>query len=98
MHMTINRKIESEKTALTELRNCYEESDIEKVLKYLVESGTPPSGKPCHSPLAYMAVAMNELLQHVNQLEEVAKRKKANQEQKEAEAKAKIEQERAEEQ
>jgi hypothetical protein len=60
------RKRESEWQAYGELKESYSEADIADCL-VAVQLASLPGGKICHSPLAYLAVAMNEVLAKIQE-------------------------------
>ncbi|MEK6704566.1 MAG: hypothetical protein AABZ06_02150 [Bdellovibrionota bacterium] len=55
------RKRESEEMAFEEIRRDFTHEDVAKCLDYLKRKGLP-GGNPCHSPMAYMATAMTDIL------------------------------------
>lgn len=55
------RKRESEIQAFQELKQDYSTEEITECLDYLRKRGTPGDGSVCHSPIAYLARAMNEV-------------------------------------
>jgi hypothetical protein len=60
------RKRESEWNAFKTLRKDYGEGDITACLNWLRERGIG-EGQVCHSPMAYLSVAMNEVLGQVRE-------------------------------
>ncbi|OFZ79979.1 MAG: hypothetical protein A2603_13895 [Bdellovibrionales bacterium RIFOXYD1_FULL_55_31] len=69
-----SRKRESEWRAYKELRQQYSDSEIAKCLQS-VRGVELPGGETCHSPMAYLAVAMNEILSTVCDKERSALRR-----------------------
>jgi hypothetical protein len=64
------RKRESEFQALLELRNDFADDDIAECLDTVQTRGVRGAGEgtePCHSPMAYLAVAMREVLAEVEE-------------------------------
>ena len=57
-----SRKRLSEARALRELEADYPSKDISDCLDHLTVYGIPHSKEPCHSPLAYLAKAMGQVL------------------------------------
>lgn len=55
------RKRESEWQAFQELRKDYSEADIAGCVDWVNQHGAS-AGQPCHSPMAYLAIAMNDVL------------------------------------
>ena len=72
------RKRESEAKAFQELKNDFPEQDIADCLERVLAQGLP-GGEPCHSPMAYLATAMADVLRIVTEDRE-QKRKKAERE------------------
>lgn len=70
------RKFESEKKALEEIQRFHPIENIEKALSYVLKNGTPAKGDSCHSPMAFMASAINEVLSVVQKQEEDERRKR----------------------
>lgn len=63
------RKRDAERRAFRELQKEFTDAQIEQCLSFLLEHGLPDSKAVCHSPMAYLSVAMNQVLQHVSELE-----------------------------
>ena len=68
------QKKEREQKLLNVLKNDYCLADISDAVKLLSETGVPPTGERCHSPMAFLSVSMNSILPYV--LEHRAKKKK----------------------
>ncbi|HLE00053.1 MAG TPA: replication protein [Bdellovibrionota bacterium] len=68
------RKRESEWRAYKDLRQQYSDPEIAKCLQS-VRNDQLPGGETCHSPMAYLAVAMNEILAKVCDRERLALRR-----------------------
>ena len=49
-----------------QLREDYTEEQIASCVTFLQAQGVPSSGTPCHSPMAYLAKAMDDVLNEVN--------------------------------
>lgn len=60
------RKRESEWQAFQELRKEYSEADIVGCVEWVNKHGAS-EGQPCHSPMAYLAIAMNDILTQVRE-------------------------------
>ena len=60
------KKRESEWEAFSGLKQDFSEGEIARALSFLLESGTPGNGKPCHSPMAYLSMAMGEVIGVLN--------------------------------
>lgn len=56
------RKRETEWSEFETLRKDFSDTDISTCFDYLAQKGTPPSGEPCHSPMAYLSKAINQVL------------------------------------
>ena len=69
-----HRKRESEIQALLELKGTFSDEDIADCLAEVRLNGTL-GGEPCHSPLAYLATAMSEVLVRVREGQEKQRRK-----------------------
>lgn len=63
-------KRKREERALKGLRKDFPEEEIERALAYLKKSGIPSSGEACHSPMAYLALAIDEILSHLRKVQE----------------------------
>lgn len=90
------RKRESELTALEELRADFSDLDIADCLELVRQRGIRgPDGEAtrCHSPMAYLAKAMSELLSDVNARREFARQRADRDQQASEAAKRKVEQE-----
>jgi hypothetical protein len=72
------RKLESEKQAFLEIQSLHPIESIDKGLAYVLKNGTPPKGEPCHSPMAFLAKAINDVLTVANKQEEEAQRRQNN--------------------
>ncbi len=57
------RKRETEIQAFRELKSDFAETDISLALEHLRKQGMPGSGEHCHSPMAYLAKAMGQILE-----------------------------------
>ncbi|MBI3535259.1 MAG: hypothetical protein HY072_07220, partial [Deltaproteobacteria bacterium] len=71
------RKRESEKMAFEEIRKDFSIAEITKCLDYLKRKGLP-GGDPCHSPMAYLATAMRDVLVIVQTEESLEKTRGKN--------------------
>ncbi len=60
--MKPKRKRETEFQAFKDLRSDFQEAEISMALEYLLKHGMPGSGEPCHSPMAYLAKAIGQIL------------------------------------
>ena len=65
-----DRKRISERVALSRLELTHSLEEISKALGWVEKNGSPGSGEPVHSPLAFLATAMNEVLERVAEAEE----------------------------
>ena len=96
-----SKKRESEAASLKSLLGDYAIHDVETALASLIESGTPGSGEPSHSPMSYLSHAMEQVLGEVRgkaskaqeresraQAVETAEARRLAQEQREAQAEA----------
>lgn len=55
-------KRESERSHFEKLQQDYSEQEMGDALNFLERKGIPESGTPCHSPFAFLAKAMNQVL------------------------------------
>jgi hypothetical protein len=78
------RKRESEKKAFEELQDFHPVESIEKALNYILKNGTPPKGDSCHSPMAFLAVAINDVLRVLQKQDEDSQRRQQKQAQRQA--------------
>jgi hypothetical protein len=85
------KKRESETAHFVSLRQEYSESDLVRALGYLERFGLPETGKPCHSPMAYLAQAMEQVLS----AERIVREQESIREQREREERATAERHRA---
>lgn len=56
------RKRETELQAFRELKSDFSEADISLALEHVLKHGMPGSGEACHSPMAYLAKAIGQVL------------------------------------
>lgn len=70
------RKKESEREAFEELKSSYDLSEIERAFEYVLANGTLPAGEPCHSPVAFLSVAIGDVLARIRSFDEKAEWKK----------------------
>lgn len=56
------RKRETELKAFQDLKSDFQEADISLALEHLLKHGMPGSGEACHSPMAYLAKAIGQVL------------------------------------
>ncbi|MBF0442522.1 MAG: hypothetical protein HQK54_11505 [Oligoflexales bacterium] len=68
------RKRESELQAYEELKSNYSDQDIADCLEF-IRRAPLPGGESCHSPMAYLAKAMNEVFAKVNDRRNQEKRR-----------------------
>jgi hypothetical protein len=59
------RKRESEQAVFQGLKRDFDEKQIEDCLGHLQKHGMPGSGEPCHSPMACLSIAMQQVLDEV---------------------------------
>jgi len=64
------RKRESEQRAFEEIRHDFTTADIESALDHVRTNGLP-GGEPCHSPMAYLASAISDVLAIVKTKQEI---------------------------
>lgn len=58
-------KSKKEREAFLSLKKNYSEGDIEACFLHLQAHGELKTGEPCHSPLSYLSLAMNDVLKKI---------------------------------
>jgi len=60
-------KLKKEREAFLSLKMNYSEGDIEACFSYLQAHGELKTGTPCHSPLSYLSMAINDVLKKIRE-------------------------------
>ncbi len=65
------RKKAKERAYFFQLNSAYGANEIIRALQFLRENGMPGSKEVCHSPMAFLAQGMNEVLSEIQKLAEI---------------------------